>query len=155
MIHCSTDYNYSCIFVHQHAGSDSHLYVHSTCHLSGRAKSVKRFERSNGLDTALYKNYLYLFFTIITSEIIVLINSSVLYYTTLEHFCVFYPIQNKSLFFIDSVLYKCLFLFSFFLNKQNYYYYYLFLVRLATASKRIRLVVSNGNIDPTILMHIR
>ena len=24
--------------------------------LSGRAKSVKRFERSNGLDTALYKN---------------------------------------------------------------------------------------------------
>ena len=24
-------------------------------------KSVKRFERSNGLDTALYKNYLYLF----------------------------------------------------------------------------------------------
>ena len=28
--------------------------------LSGKAKSVKRFERSNGLDTALYKNYLYL-----------------------------------------------------------------------------------------------
>ena len=28
--------------------------------LSGRAKSVKRFERSNGLDTALHKNYLYL-----------------------------------------------------------------------------------------------
>ena len=27
----------------------------------GRAKSVKRFERSNGLDTALYKNDLYLF----------------------------------------------------------------------------------------------
>ena len=27
---------------------------------SGKAKSVKRFERSNGLDTALYKNYLYL-----------------------------------------------------------------------------------------------
>ena len=27
----------------------------------GRAKSVKRFERSNGLDTALYKNYFYLF----------------------------------------------------------------------------------------------
>ena len=26
-----------------------------------RATSVKRFERSNGLDTALYKNYLYLF----------------------------------------------------------------------------------------------
>ena len=26
------------------------------------AKSVKRFERSNGLDTALYKNYLYLYF---------------------------------------------------------------------------------------------
>ena len=25
-------------------------------------KSVKRFERSNGLDTALYKNYLYLLF---------------------------------------------------------------------------------------------
>ena len=24
--------------------------------LPGRAKSVKRFERSNGLDTALYKN---------------------------------------------------------------------------------------------------
>ena len=31
--------------------------------LPGRATSVKRFERSNGLDTALYKNYLYLFFT--------------------------------------------------------------------------------------------
>ena len=29
--------------------------------LPGEAKSVKRFERSNGLDTALYKNYLYLF----------------------------------------------------------------------------------------------
>ena len=28
--------------------------------LSGMAKSVKRFERSNGLDTALYKNYLFL-----------------------------------------------------------------------------------------------
>ena len=28
--------------------------------LSGKAKRVKRFERSNGLDTALYKNYLYL-----------------------------------------------------------------------------------------------
>ena len=28
--------------------------------LSGKAKSVKRFERSNGLDTALYKNYLFL-----------------------------------------------------------------------------------------------
>ena len=27
--------------------------------LSGEAKSVKRFERSNGLDTALYKNYLF------------------------------------------------------------------------------------------------
>ena len=32
------------------------------CH-AGEAKSVKRFERSNGLDTALYKNYIYLFFT--------------------------------------------------------------------------------------------
>ena len=30
--------------------------------LPGEEKSVKRFERSNGLDTALYKNYLYLFF---------------------------------------------------------------------------------------------
>ena len=28
-----------------------------------KAKSVKSFERSNGLDTALYKNYLYIFFT--------------------------------------------------------------------------------------------
>ena len=28
--------------------------------LPGRAKSVKRFERSNGLDTALYKNYIYI-----------------------------------------------------------------------------------------------
>ena len=27
---------------------------------SGKAKSVKRFERSSGLDTALYKNYPYL-----------------------------------------------------------------------------------------------
>ena len=30
--------------------------------LSGMAKSVKRFERANGLDTELYKNYLYLYF---------------------------------------------------------------------------------------------
>ena len=30
--------------------------------LPGNAKSVQRFERSNGLDTAQYKNYLYLFF---------------------------------------------------------------------------------------------
>ncbi len=29
--------------------------------LLGEAKSVKRFERSNELDTALYKNYLHLF----------------------------------------------------------------------------------------------
>ena len=29
--------------------------------LTGEAKSVKRFERSNGLDTALYKNYLYIY----------------------------------------------------------------------------------------------
>ena len=28
--------------------------------LPGKAKRVKRFEQSNGLDTALYKNYLYL-----------------------------------------------------------------------------------------------
>ena len=27
----------------------------------GGAKIIKRFERSNGLDTALYKNYLYLY----------------------------------------------------------------------------------------------
>ena len=33
--------------------------------LSGKAKSVKGFERSNGLDTALYKNYLYLMFYIV------------------------------------------------------------------------------------------
>ena len=30
--------------------------------LPGKAKSVKRFERSNGLDTALYKNYLFFYF---------------------------------------------------------------------------------------------
>ena len=30
--------------------------------LPGEAKSVKRFERSNGLDTALYKNYLFFTF---------------------------------------------------------------------------------------------
>ena len=30
--------------------------------LSGRAYSVKRFERSNGPDIALYKNYLYYLF---------------------------------------------------------------------------------------------
>ena len=30
--------------------------------LPGKAKSVKRLEWSNGLDTALYKNYLYLFY---------------------------------------------------------------------------------------------
>ncbi len=28
--------------------------------LSGRAKSIQHFERSNRLDTALYKNYLFL-----------------------------------------------------------------------------------------------
>ena len=31
------------------------------CNVTWMAKSVKRFERSNGLDTALYKNYLYLY----------------------------------------------------------------------------------------------
>ena len=36
--------------------------------LPGEAKSVKRFERSNGLDTALYKNYLYLFFHSVKEE---------------------------------------------------------------------------------------
>ena len=36
--------------------------------LPGEENSVKRFERSNGLDTALYKNYLYLLF-ILLSEI--------------------------------------------------------------------------------------
>ena len=30
--------------------------------MSGRANSVKRFERSNGLDTALYKNRHFLYF---------------------------------------------------------------------------------------------
>ena len=34
-------------------------FIEQVC--QGRAKSVKRFERSNGLDTALYKNYLYFF----------------------------------------------------------------------------------------------
>ena len=29
--------------------------------LPGTAKSVNRFERSNGLDTALYRNYIYLY----------------------------------------------------------------------------------------------
>ena len=32
---------------------------------TGEAKSLKRFERSNGLDTALYKNYLYLFYPVV------------------------------------------------------------------------------------------
>ena len=40
---------------------EAELVSEWTC-LPGEAKSVKRFERSNGLDTALYKNYLYLFF---------------------------------------------------------------------------------------------
>ena len=33
--------------------------------LPGRAKSVKRFERSNGLDTALYKNTVFFYSYII------------------------------------------------------------------------------------------
>ena len=37
---------------------EAELVSEWTC-LSGRAKRVKRFERSNGLDTALYKNNLY------------------------------------------------------------------------------------------------
>ena len=36
-------------------------FVSELTGLSGRAKSVKRFERSNGPDIALYKNYLYLY----------------------------------------------------------------------------------------------
>ena len=36
--------------------------------MSGRAKTVKRFERSNGLDTAQYKNYLYLFLSCLEVE---------------------------------------------------------------------------------------
>ena len=39
---------------------EAELVSEWTC-LSGRATSVKRFERSNGLDTALYKTYLYPF----------------------------------------------------------------------------------------------
>ena len=35
-------------------------------------KSVKRFERSNGLDTALYKNYLYLLHLIVFISIVVI-----------------------------------------------------------------------------------
>ena len=44
--------------------------------LPGSAKSVKRFERSNGLDTALYKNYLYLnlYLYIVLIQIVFLIN---------------------------------------------------------------------------------
>ena len=34
--------------------------------LPGRAKRVKRFERSNGLDTALFKNYIYFLRTLMT-----------------------------------------------------------------------------------------
>ena len=43
---------------------EAELVVEWTGLPGGGAKSVKRFERSNGLDTALYKNYLYLFFYI-------------------------------------------------------------------------------------------
>ena len=32
-------------------------------------KSVKRFERSNGLDTALYKNYLYLLWLMVLCQL--------------------------------------------------------------------------------------
>ena len=39
---------------------EAELVSEWTC-LLGRAKSVQRFELSNGLDTALYKNYLYLY----------------------------------------------------------------------------------------------
>ena len=46
-----------CTYIH------IHTYVHRSIHVpymyAGRAKSVKRFERSNGLDTALYKNYFF------------------------------------------------------------------------------------------------
>ena len=35
--------------------------VSESAGLPGRATSVQRFERSDGLDTALYKNYLYLY----------------------------------------------------------------------------------------------
>ena len=38
-----------------------HMHECDGTGLPGEAKSVKRFERSNGLDTALYKNYLYLY----------------------------------------------------------------------------------------------
>ena len=37
-------------------------FVSECTGLPGMAKSVKRFERSNGLDTALYKNYLLFIF---------------------------------------------------------------------------------------------
>ena len=40
--------------------------------LPGRAKSVQRFERSNGLDTVLYKNYLYLYLIVLTDILITL-----------------------------------------------------------------------------------
>ena len=38
--------------------------------LPGKATSVKRFERSNGLDTALYKNYLFFFFFYFVIELV-------------------------------------------------------------------------------------
>ena len=41
------------------ANSNGEFAKHHVAH--GKCTCVKRFERSNGLDTALYKNYLYLF----------------------------------------------------------------------------------------------
>ena len=44
--------------------------------MSGKAKSVKRFERSNGLDTALYKNYLYLLLHILQKKAVRIVTGS-------------------------------------------------------------------------------
>ena len=56
-----------------------------TC-LSGRAKSIKRFERSEGLDTALYKNYLFL-----SSAISILRNKKLLTNSTFFSFVITSP----------------------------------------------------------------
>ena len=42
-------------------------------------KSVKPFERSNGLDTALYKNYLYLYLTVLYSAFVIHATETIAY----------------------------------------------------------------------------
>ena len=62
-------------------------------------KSVKRFERSNGLDTALYKNYL--FFTIYSNKICI---TRIVQSRHLERDIHYYSMCSQMQYFVTSFI---------------------------------------------------